>query len=62
MTTRRPHRHFLCAFAAALMIAVAAGEGQEQKSPQHGEPGIDDTPLLPGQKWREHDSRRPARP
>jgi len=31
MITRRPHRHFISAFAAALMIAVAAGEGQDSR-------------------------------
>ncbi len=59
MTTRRLRRHIICGFAAVLIIAVAACKGQERKAPPHGELGYDDTPFLPGQKWRVHDSKRP---
>ncbi|MEK7407816.1 MAG: DUF1080 domain-containing protein [Acidobacteriota bacterium] len=50
------HRHVIA--AATLALAVAAN-GQEPKRPRTSAPGYEDTPVLPGQKWRVHDLKRP---
>jgi hypothetical protein len=46
--------------ALAVLAAVATFGQAPQKKNEHGSvEGYDDTPFLPGQKWRVHDSRRP---
>jgi len=64
------HNHrlkiFGVAIAAALVISAwAAGVwlGRSANAAQQSPPvGFDDTPLLPGQKWRVHDIQRPHPP
>ncbi len=46
--------------SAALALSVLAAAGGQQK-PQRTSPlGYEDTPFLPGQKWRVHDLKRPS--
>jgi len=48
---------------AGVIVALAVGVAAallSQRGPKEGsEVGYDDTPMLPGQKWRVHDSKRP---
>lgn len=46
--------------AIASLAPVAIGAQQlKKKEPRSSAPGYDDTPVLPGQKWRVHDISRP---
>jgi hypothetical protein len=58
----RKHRSGIWMAAAASIIAVSISALSlfSQEDPNH--PGFDDTPYLPGGKWRVHDSRRPHPP
>lgn len=51
----------LCA-AAIAGYAIYAQQQQHSSRPGIGELGYDDTPVLPGQKWRVHDIDRPRPP
>jgi len=57
MTSRR---YFSSLFVSAAAIAGRAVYAQQHSNrPGIGELGYDDTPVLPGQKWRVHDIDRP---
>jgi 3-keto-disaccharide hydrolase len=43
----------------SIAIAALAAIAWPQAQPHRGELGFDDTPQLPGQKWRVHDIERP---
>lgn len=49
----------LCTIAA-LMAAMLAAQSAEKKGYRTSPTGYEDTPFLPGGKWRVHDIKRPA--
>lgn len=49
------HRRAWAFAAVAAAVVIAGAPAQEQKRE-----GYTDTPVIPGQKWRVHDSERPA--
>jgi hypothetical protein len=52
----------LVAPALCLSIPLLAGDDSATQDPAKKSPGYDDTPVLPGQEWRVHDSKRPQPP
>jgi hypothetical protein len=50
------------ALPAPLAAALAKPNAIAAQDPAKKSPGYDDTPMLPGQKWRVHDNTRPQPP
>ncbi|MBI3471254.1 MAG: DUF1080 domain-containing protein [Candidatus Solibacter usitatus] len=53
------HRAWAAAVVLSLMAGSAAGQDGKAKTYRTSPIGYDDTPVLPGQKWRVHDISRP---
>lgn len=60
----RNTRGFSVAIGVTLAVAalVATAQQSERRKERTSPPGYDDTPVLPGQRWRVHDIDRPQPP
>jgi len=52
----------LAAGCGLLALGLLAAASLPAQDPVHDMPGYQDTPQLPGQQWKVHDSKRPQRP
>lgn len=60
MKVSQNSRIFLGAALTAAVLVITAGAQESKRKTQRTSPvGYDDTPVLPGQKWRVHDIQRP---
>jgi hypothetical protein len=60
MKVSQNSRMFLgAALTAALLLTTAGAQESKRKTQRTSPVGYDDTPVLPGQKWKVHDIQRP---